>query len=99
MSTTNYPHTGRGAPIVANPARTGRRQFERRHDPHAREQLVQRVLSEFREMPCLRLTPQQAQRLFGLREDVTTRVIDTLIVEGHIRQDADGRYVATKNMS
>jgi hypothetical protein len=99
MSATNYSHTGRAAPLVADSARTGRRRFERRQDPDAREQLVQRVLSEFREMPCLRLTPQQARRLFGLREDVTTRVIDTLILEGHIRQDADGRYVATKHLS
>lgn len=47
-------------------------------------------------MPCLRLTPPQAQRLFGLRADIATRVIDRLIMEGHIREDPDGRYVAAK---
>jgi DNA-binding IclR family transcriptional regulator len=47
-------------------------------------------------MPCLRLTPEQAQRLFGLPADVTARVIDTLIREGYVRQDADGRYVADR---
>jgi hypothetical protein len=69
---------------------------ERRRDLPARERLVQRVLSEFREMPCLRLTPEQAQRLFSLRADVAARVIDTLIANGHVRIDPDGRYVATK---
>jgi hypothetical protein len=71
------------------------RQVERR-DPVSRERLVKRVLSEFREMPCLRLTPAQAQRLFGLRADVSTRIINSLIRDGHLRLDPDGRYAATE---
>ena len=33
-------------------------------------------------MPCLRLTPGQAQRLFGLRADVCARVLAGLVDEG-----------------
>lgn len=90
-------HTSRTGP--AQPAADStatRRTSERRTDPKAREQLVQRVLAEFHEMPCLRLTPQQAQRLFGLREDVAARIIHALIAKGHLRQDEDGRYVAAR---
>ncbi len=65
-----------------------------RRDIPARELVVQRVLAEFREMPCLRLTPAQAQRLFGLRADISARVIGGLVKSGQLRQDADGRYAA-----
>lgn len=95
MSASNSPHSSwsaAGSQSGAAPRRT----VERRQDLPARERLVQRVLSEFREMPCLRLTPPQAQRLFGLRADIATRVINSLIADGHVRLDPDGRYVATK---
>lgn len=71
----------------------GRRMVERR-DVLSRERLVQRVLAEFHEMPCLRLTPAQAERLFGLKPDISARVINTLIKGGHLRLDPDGRYAA-----
>lgn len=83
------------APPDDRPGSSGR-SVERRRDQAARERLLHRVLSEFREMPCLCLTPEQAQRLFGLRADISTRVISTLVAEGHLRLDSDGRYVATK---
>jgi hypothetical protein len=69
----------------------GRRSVERRNTA-SREALVQRVAAEFREMPCLRLTPAQARRLFGLRDDVSARVIGHLVGEGLLRLDPDGRY-------
>ena len=68
-----------------------RRAAERRADA-PRTELVQRVVSEFREMPCLRLTLPQAQRLFGLRQDVCVRIIDQLVRAGRLRHDPDGRY-------
>ena len=68
-----------------------RRRHERR-DSAAREQLVERVAAEFREMPCLRLTPAQAERLFGLRTDISARVIGELVRQGILRMDEDGRY-------
>ena len=70
-----------------------RRRWERR-DPEGRHRLVQRVLAEFREMPCLRLTPEQAERLFGLRADVSARIISGLLAQGLLRIDEEGRYAA-----
>ena len=67
-----------------------------RRDPAARERLVQRVLSEFREMPCLRLTAAQAQRLFGLREDICMRLVNELIRDGVLRRDDEGRYAVVE---
>src|SRR5687767_12635326 len=44
----------------------------------SRDALVRRVYGEFYEMPCLRLTPGQAQRLFDLRPDVCQRILTSL---------------------
>jgi hypothetical protein len=74
-----------------------RRRLIDRRDSDSRAALVQRVLAEFHEMPCLRLTPAQAQRLFGMRSDVSSRVIGGLVKIGHLRLDADGRYAASTN--
>lgn len=66
-----------------------------RRDPASREGLIARVSAEFREMPCLRLTGPQAERLFGLRSDIGARVIGELVRCGVLRLDADGRYATT----
>lgn len=63
-----------------------------RRDHVRRAQLLRRVRAEFEEMPCLRLTAGQAQRLFGLRPDVCIRVLTALSVEGVLWQASDGRY-------
>ena len=62
----------------------------RRHQ--AREALVERLTGEFHEMPCLRLTLAQAQRLFGLRADVCQRVLSSLVADGTLTRDTDHRY-------
>jgi hypothetical protein len=59
----------------------------------ARTQLLRRVESEYREMPGLRLTLPQAQRLFALREDVCARVLTTLADQAILRRDANGAYI------
>jgi len=64
---------------------------ERRAQP-AREALVERVSGEFHEMPCLRLTLAQAQRLFGLRADVCQRVLSALVSDRTLTRDTDQRY-------
>jgi hypothetical protein len=89
MSTINYqmPPVRTPGPEQAQPKR-GRD----RRDLSSRERLVERVTAEFREMPCLRLTSAQAQRLFGLRPDVCDRIITELIRDGLLRLDPDGRY-------
>jgi hypothetical protein len=63
-----------------------------RRNGHSRAQLLNRVRAEFREMPCLRLTCRQAQRLFGIRPDVCERVFATLVEEGTLTCGPDARY-------
>jgi hypothetical protein len=68
--------------------------LERRN--HAsRDALLVRVCAEFEEMPGLRLTPPQVQRLFGLRPDVCQRVLAALVHDGMLACDANGRYELT----
>lgn len=63
-----------------------------RRNSASRAQLLHRVRAEFREMPCLRLTCGQAQRLFGIRPDVCERVFATLEGEGMLTRGSDARY-------
>jgi hypothetical protein len=65
---------------------------QERRDSRSRADLVGRVCGEFLEMPCLRLTPAQAQRLFGLRADVCDRLLATLVRKGTLSIDSDNRY-------
>jgi hypothetical protein len=64
---------------------------DRRNDA-SRQRLLGRVRSEFLEMRGLKLTAAQARRLFNLREDICTRVLDTLVLNGVLRQRADGTF-------
>ena len=73
---------------AAPPVKPGQ---DRRHNP-SREALLQRVTGEFTEMPCLRLTRGQAQRLFGMSPDVCGRVLATLVSDGTLTFGADERY-------
>jgi hypothetical protein len=68
-----------------------RRRVDRR-DTAARERLLGRVRAEFAEMPCLRLTRAQAQRLFGLRADICERVLAELERERVVVRDREDRY-------
>ena len=79
------------AAAVRSHARTTVQAYERRNFA-AREGLVRRVAAEFREMPDLRLTTAEAGRLFDLRTDVCTRLIDRLVRDGVLRLDGEGRY-------
>lgn len=58
----------------------------------SRDEVLQRIRAEFSEMPCLRLTCRQAQRLFGLRPDVCERVMTALVADGTLLRGQDGRY-------
>ena len=66
-----------------------------RRDYASREALVRRVHAEFQELPCLRLTAAQTQRLLSLRADICARVLKELTAARHITLAADGRYSAT----
>ena len=56
-------------------------------------QLVQRVRSEFNEMPGLRLTPAQAARLLGLDEHSCQRVINALVGAAFLQRAPDGTII------
>jgi hypothetical protein len=55
--------------------------------------LVERVLSEYREMPGLALTLDQARRLWGCDDDTCRRLADSLVNRHVLRWSRDGRLV------
>jgi len=68
-----------------------------RRNHSQRDALLQRVGGEFTEMPCLRLTAPQAQRLFDLRADVCARILAAFVHDGLLTCDPDGRYRLNDN--
>ena len=52
-----------------------------------------RVQGEYRDMPGLKLTEAQAQRLLGIDCDTCTLVLSTLIERRFLRRTANGLYV------
>jgi hypothetical protein len=59
--------------------------------------LLQRVQSEFLEMPGLRLTPAQAGRLLGLDPQACQRVITELVGAAFLRWTPDGFIVRAES--
>jgi hypothetical protein len=57
------------------------------------EDIVRRICAEYAEMPGLRVTQQQAQRLWGLDADVCTATLDHLIASGFLCRTRGGLYV------
>ena len=55
------------------------------------EQMLDRICSEYIEMPGLRLTRQQAQRLWGLDEDTCCKALE-LLVEAKFLSKTNGMY-------
>jgi hypothetical protein len=55
--------------------------------------LLQRIESEYREMPGLSVTARQAERLWGLDSTTCGFVLMTLIERGILRRTATGTYV------
>ena len=53
------------------------------------EQLAVRVSAEFKEMPGLRLTISQAQRLWRLDGDTCAEVVALLVARSVLRRQAD----------
>jgi hypothetical protein len=63
-----------------------------RRNESARRELILRVRGEFIEMPGLKLTPEQAQRLWGLDRGIVGRVLGTLVRDGFLVLSPDGAY-------
>ena len=55
--------------------------------------LIERVLGEYREMPGLTLTIDQAERLWGCDAAICRRVVDVLVARGVLRWSRDGLSV------
>ena len=63
-----------------------------RRNPASREALLRRITVEYQDMPGLLLTLPQAQRLFGLRDDICLRVLQALVNDAILRRDKNGSY-------
>ena len=64
-----------------------------RRDMVARDALLSRIQGEFHDMPGLSLTVPQAARLFALRADITSRILDRLNDERVLRHRGNGQFV------
>jgi hypothetical protein len=53
---------------------------------------IDRLQAEFLEMPGLRLTGKQVQRLCGVDEAICQAVLDVLVSEKFLRANPDGTY-------
>jgi hypothetical protein len=60
------------------------------------DDVLQRIQGEYVEMPGLRLTPAQAQRLWGLERDVCDALLGALVDAKFLSQTRDGAYVRTE---
>jgi hypothetical protein len=64
------------------------------HQPAAGiEQMLRRIQSEFLEMPGLRLTLSQAQRLWNLDDTVCEPVLAALVDVHFLVRTADGSFI------
>ncbi len=52
--------------------------------------VIERVRGEFNEMPGLRLTPEQAARLWGLDLSACNEVLNRLVASSFLRWSAGG---------
>ena len=57
------------------------------------DDVLQRIQGEFVEMPGLRLTPAQAQRLWGLERDICDALLGALVDAKFLAQTRDGAFV------
>jgi hypothetical protein len=57
------------------------------------DNVLQRIQGEYVEMPGLRLTAAQAQRLWGLERDVCSAVLRSLVDAKFLEQTRDGAFV------
>ena len=56
-------------------------------------ELLQRITRDYEEQPGLRLTPPQAQRLWGLDGPTCGAVLTALVDAGILQRSPDGRFV------
>ena len=59
------------------------------------DDVLQRIQGEFSEMPGLRLTAAQAQRLWGLERAVCDELLGALVDANFLSQTRDGAFIKT----
>ncbi len=59
--------------------------------------LMRRVRGEYREMPGMRLTVAQAERLWALDASTGESVLDSLVQDGFLAHTRDGSYVRAQS--
>jgi len=57
------------------------------------EQIMERIRAEYREMPDMRLRPEQVQRLCGIEGAMCKEALDALVDAKFLRVRSDGSYV------
>ena len=57
------------------------------------DEVLQRIQGEFIEMPGLRLTAAQAQRLWGLERDTCDALLGALVDAKFLSQTRDGAFI------
>jgi RecB family exonuclease len=57
------------------------------------DDVLQRIQGEFVEMPGLRLTAAQAQRLWGLEREFCNELLSSLVDAKFLEQTRDGAFV------
>ena len=58
----------------------------------ADEGLLRRIRGEYREMPGMRLTEDQAMRLWALDRPTCRKVLDSLVASHFLEQDHSGQF-------
>src|ERR687896_292834 len=57
------------------------------------QQAFERIRAEYLEMPGMRLTPEQVQRLSGVDHAVCRHILDALVEAKFLRVGTDGSYM------
>jgi hypothetical protein len=63
------------------------------------ERAFKRIQAEFVEMPGIRLTPEQVERLSGVGSSVCRRVLDDLVRAGFLAVGANGTYARSTGLA
>jgi hypothetical protein len=69
------------------------------HDFAIDERLLRRICGEYLEMPGLRLTCEEAQRLWGLDEQICASLVEFLVDVKFLYRTSDGRFARTEGMT
>jgi hypothetical protein len=60
----------------------------------SKTRLVERIREEYAAMPGLKLTREQACRLWGVGHETCTAALETLLAEGFLHRTGTDKYVA-----